>query len=371
MRSAWLRADTMLVRLLVVIAGIACVLAVVACGSDDDGVGDNSTEVASSDASHGDSENGGDYPIELDTKWGTSTLDSKPKKIVALSVADYQLLTALGVSPVMSVDVSKNANVSAPDILNAKGEEDIFSGSPFSDNAGIEDIASQNPDLIVSTAPATESIYAKLTEIAPVFSLSEGQNSKSDWRDKFTRLAEAVGESDRASSFIEDIDSKFEYSRNEISAKGNTVSVLFYYGPGTGMILNTPGTNTADLLDNMGFSSPDFAGMTSENESGVAGKISDEVIPRLESDYLIVVGSDQSIDELHRQNVFEMIPAVKQGKTLEIDSPRNAEGPVMTTINGKTFDGSISKALVFNGPLDTKYILENLTGPLSDMTASR
>lgn len=95
MRSAWLRADTMLVRLLAVIAGIACVLAVVACGSDDDtgnseSSGDGTSAVADDEY----------YPHSVDTMYDTVSIEQAPKRVVAMSTAMGEMLVSLGIEPI-------------------------------------------------------------------------------------------------------------------------------------------------------------------------------------------------------------------------------------------------------------------------------
>src|SRR5262245_32210938 len=77
-------------QLLISAAGTAAALGLAACGSDDAGGGGPST--ASSAAA-------GAYPLTVKDEYGTTTIQSAPKRVVTYGYTDADPILALGVVP--------------------------------------------------------------------------------------------------------------------------------------------------------------------------------------------------------------------------------------------------------------------------------
>ena len=132
------------------------------------------------------------FHASIKGKFGTTTLTSKPTRVVALSWTDADFALALGVKPVGIVKVGTATGGIQPWTKTALG-----SASPTvldtTDGDPIEAIAALHPDVILATKDynLTKS-YADLSKIAPVVTYVTGPNNDS-WQTDFANAAAALG----------------------------------------------------------------------------------------------------------------------------------------------------------------------------------
>src|SRR5215207_8052308 len=150
----------------VLIAAVtAWALLVAACGDDDDGATSTTaiaavapTAAASTSSAGGDEqdEQAAAFPVTIEHKYGASTIDAEPTRVVTVGFADQDALLALGVIPVGIRDwYGDQPNAVWPWATDELGDAtpEVLSSSELN----YEQIKALDPDLIVGvTSGMTE-----------------------------------------------------------------------------------------------------------------------------------------------------------------------------------------------------------------------
>src|SRR5215218_2340246 len=164
--------------LAVMVTGAALLLG--ACGDDDDGSAaattaaapttlapTGATSAAPSESTSGDDDQVAAFPVTIEHKYGSSTIDAQPTRVVTGGFSDQDALLALGVIPVGIRDwYGDQPNAVWPWATAALGaaEPEVLSSSELN----YEQIRALDPDLIVGlTSGMTEEEYGTLSQIAP------------------------------------------------------------------------------------------------------------------------------------------------------------------------------------------------------------
>jgi iron complex transport system substrate-binding protein len=215
-------------RRLGVAVAAAALLVLTACSSSDSnsqaGPSESGAPATSTDSA---------FPVTLEHKFGSTTIESEPERVVSVGFHEQDWLYALGVAPVAVrewyngydyatwpwADEARAAVGAEPEVLPA-GE------------INIEQVAALQPDLIVATwSGITQEEYDLLSQIAPVVAQS------GDWEDygmpfdEETRMiAAALGKVDEGERLIADLEARFESIRAEHPEwEGKTAAVGFVY----------------------------------------------------------------------------------------------------------------------------------------------
>lgn len=177
----------------------------------------------------------GGFPLTIEHKYGKSTIESEPKRVVTLGLSDQDTALALGVKPVGVVDWfkerpygkwewSKQAwGSTKPAIV---GERDEYNQ---------EKIAELAPDVIIAQySGMKQEQYETLSKIAPVVAQPKGhEDYQAPWQDMTRVIGKALGKDAETEKLISDIDQRFAKVREEHADwKGKTVAVGEPYEPG-------------------------------------------------------------------------------------------------------------------------------------------
>lgn len=315
---------------------VACVAAASACGSDDSSA--DSTTPGEDGAVASETPAGAEagFPVSIEHKYGTTTIESEPARVVALGPTDQDPLLALGVVPVAVVDWRGTA-------VHPWNEDLLGDASPV----GLEDpataidfeaIAATEPDLIVSLwSGITEEEYATLSEIAPTIAQSGDYPDYGTPWDVNTRVVgQATGRSAEAEALIADIEADIDTARQAYpELEGVSVTVASDFADGS-LYLTPPDDARYDLLEALGM---DTAPATLDG---------------------IETLSFEQVDQLNTVDVVFWITI--PGATIESDPVYTAQ-PIHT--EGRdifpTDESELSLALTFGTVLSIPYTLEHLT----------
>ncbi len=172
------------------------------------------------------------FPVEVEHRYGATTIPAAPQKIVAFGQTDLDPLVALGFSPIAVgsfVDSTYtpvrpwNAEhfPSTPDKLNMLEPE-------------FEKIAALKPDLILAVMSGlTKADYGKFSAIAPTVAQHKDFG---DWaipyRPHTELIGAALGKSAEAAALIEDLDQRFAAVREaNPSLAGKSAICAEYWAP--------------------------------------------------------------------------------------------------------------------------------------------
>ncbi|WP_418060229.1 iron-siderophore ABC transporter substrate-binding protein [Pimelobacter simplex] len=184
-------------RVLALAVALAVGLTLAACGSKADDASDRT----------GGGGAAGAFPVTVDHVFGSTTIPSKPRRVVTIGWITHDIVAALGVVPVgvpktwggddegftpwFRTQVEDVLDADLPQILT-EGEEPDF-----------EQILGLQPDLILAPhSGITENQYKRLSEIAPTVAYAERPWVSGSWRDLTQVVATALGEQDRATELI-------------------------------------------------------------------------------------------------------------------------------------------------------------------------
>ena len=156
-------------------------LAVVAgCGSDTEPAEDNGAARAGDSA----------FPAQVEHKFGTTTVPSKPERIVVVGLTEQDTVLALGDKPIATTEwYGEQPYAVWPWAREAARRRQADRALERADGLQFERIAALRPDLIIGVnAGLTKKDYEKLSRLAPTIPRGQGQH----------RLLLAMGRAGRA-----------------------------------------------------------------------------------------------------------------------------------------------------------------------------
>src|SRR5918994_7461467 len=143
--------------------GVAAVLAFVltACGSDDQAA-PASTEGAAAEA--------GALPVTIEYKFGSTSVEETPQRIVVAGLREQDSLLALGIVPAGTTEwYGNHPGAIFPWAEEALGEAKKPEVLSFTDGIQYEKVAALAPDLILAVySGLNQKDYDTLSKIAPV-----------------------------------------------------------------------------------------------------------------------------------------------------------------------------------------------------------
>ncbi|QIP88364.1 iron-siderophore ABC transporter substrate-binding protein [Streptomyces sp. Tu 2975] len=261
------------------VAAAVAALVLSACGGGtDEDTSESSGEAGARSAA---------FPVTVEHKYGSTTIESEPKKVVTLGLSDQDAVLALGVKPVGSVDWFKEQPYG-----KWPWTKDLWGSTPPQivgerDEYNMEKIAALQPDLIVAQySGMKKEQYETLSKIAKVVAQPKGhEDYQAPWQVMTEQIGKALGKEGETKKLIAGIDERFKAVRDEHSEwKGLTVTVGEPYEPGKFSAFS-PKDPKVIFLSEMGFT-------TSEKYRTALGK---ENIADLSSERLDVMEADRTV----------------------------------------------------------------------------
>lgn len=319
---------------LVLVAGT-----VTACSSDADDASDASSRLPAGEGTT-------EYPLELDTEYGSTTLEDRPEKIVAYGGLGPELALSLGITPIASNDWEQFSS-----FLSEYGADDIDTIlEPVDGNVPVESISAEDPDLIVVNT-TEQSVFDQLSQVAPVlaYSYSWGENG-TDWREQLARLGEATDLAEAAANVesthddaiqaIRDENPEFaEYSANFISDKGDNVDVESFAG--------SPGE---EFFAQLGFQPFEKA-----EEFTNTDVVSGERYADLAADVMFIYDPSGGMPTLSGSQAFQNLPAVQNDLAFPLELS-----------DDDPFPGTMAVGLRSPAPLTNVWLAEHIVDLLGD-----
>lgn len=307
----------------VLAAGSGLVLA--ACsGSDDESSTGGPERVGADD---------GAFPAEIETAFGTVTVDAAPERVVALGWGDAETALALGVQP-----------VGASDWLAFGGEgvgpwaEGLYDTAPTiieTLEPSYEAIAALKPDLILDVkSSGDKDRYDRLSQIATTVGVpSGGESYLTTPEQQLMMIAQALGARDAAEALQREIDDLFaEAAAQHEQWKGLSVAAATRTSEGWGAYVE--GTERVEFLERLGFVlSPTIAELPAA-ATGFSVDISAEQLDLFDADLIVAFPIYIETTEITEDPQWKEIPAVADGRALVIDGDLSSAyslGSVLST----------------------------------------
>lgn len=329
---------------------LLAVLAVAGCGSSSDderGGGASSTATATTAAA-------GTFPATVEHKFGTTTVESAPRRIVTVGLTEQDTVLALGSVPIATTEwYGERPNAVWPWARAALGDAkpEVLSNK---DGFQFERIAALEPDLIIGTnAGMRQGDYDKLSALAPTITSAKGSTDYfSRWDEQVALIAAALGQPERGQELVREVRARFaDAAADNPEFRGKTVSFNqngFY----DGQIYSYPDGLNTEFLTYLGFE-------IEPRVTALAGKPGEQV--GVSAERLDVLDSDVALfatEEPKDVKALEKIPTFMRMESVA------GNRAVFT-------DGTLAGAIYFMTPLSLEYVAERLPPQLARAVAGR
>src|SRR5215208_8153364 len=136
------------------------------------------------------------FPVTIEHKFGSTTIEEAPTRVVVAGLREQDALLALGVVPVATTEwYGKHPGAIFPWAEQALGDARRPEVLSFTDGIQFERIAALRPDLILAVySGLTQKEYDTLSKLAPTVAQPPGQiDWGSAWQDEILTVGRAVG----------------------------------------------------------------------------------------------------------------------------------------------------------------------------------
>lgn len=261
------------------------------------------------------------FPVSVPGKFGTTTVESRPVRVVAMSATDADFALSLGIKPVGISRITNTPGGIQPWTKAALGDTqptlfDVLNGDP------LEQIAALRPDVILATKDYhLDRSYPNLSRIAPVVTYVTGPNSD-PWQQDFTNVGAALGLADKARKVIADTEIRTKQAaESHPELRGKTFSYVIKPEPSGAYTVNTADDVSAHELAQLGLVlSPKVLNLPPTGLPGRA-QVGTENLGLLDADLILAVGTTTELGEFTRNPVFSQLPAVRRGALVTWDNP--------------------------------------------------
>lgn len=328
-----------------------------ACSDDSEPAGESETATATSTATTSTEATAteaateaavGAFPVTIEHKYGSTTIEAEPQRVVSVGYQDHDFLLSLGVIPVGVREWWGEK----PYATWVWAEEALGDAQPVVLNTpelDIEAVAALNPDLIVGFySGITEDEYELLSAIAPTVTQPDTYvDYGMPWDEQLLETGRAVGRAAEAEALLEETEAQFAALRAEhpefegktaLIGGPNTDGSFWVYGP------EDPRSR---LLAALGFEYPEAVANAATDSFYFS--LSAEQGALLESDVFVrILNSGVTEADLPPTPVWDQLKMVQEGR-------------VYTT----SFDADVIGAFSFSSPLSLPWGLTQLAESLA------
>jgi len=317
------------------------------CGSDED---DNSSAAAPRTTAT--TATKAAFPVTVEHRYGTTTVEKAPQRIVTVGSTEQDVVLALGQQPVGVTEwYGGQPDATWPwahPLLKTKPT--VLKAD---DGIDIENVAKLRPDLILGTNSGMDKgMFKKLSALAPTIPGPKGGTLYfSPWDVQTQLIADAMGMHDAGVKAIADVEQTFaDAAAAHPEFKGKTVTFsqnAFYDGK---LYVYPEGLGT-EFLDMLGFTiNPKIKPLA---EPGSQAEISAERLDVIDADVLVFATEKPAdVKNLLKIPTFKPLDAVKGHRAVFTD-------PIL------------SGAMYFETPLSLKYVAQRLTPLLAEAAAGK
>jgi len=275
-----------------------------ACGDDAD---TNSSSAAASAAEPA------AFPVTIEHKFGSTTIQAAPKRVVVAGLREQDALLALGVVPVATTEwYGNHPGAIFPWAEKALGDAPKPEVLSFTDGIQFEKIAGLRPDLIVAIySGLTEKDYETLSQIAPTVAQPPGQvDWGSSWQDEILTVGRAVGKPKKAERLRDQAQATLDAAAAaHPEFKGQTAAVATPY---EGIYVYGPQDARSRLLTDLGFTFP--AALEDIGGEDFGGNLSSEKLDLLDVGALVRFADGGPEKKIRDNDVYSRLAVSREGR---------------------------------------------------------
>ena len=291
------------------------------------------------------------FPVSIEHKYGSTTVEAAPERIVLVGLNEQDALLALGVVPVASREWYGERPGAifdwAQDEFAALGGETpvVLSGGALN----FEEIAALEPDIIIGLySGLTAEEYATLSQIAPTVAQPvDYVDWGVPWQQVTLTMGHILGKSADAEALIAGVEAKFAAAREQFpNIQGAEGVVATPWGYPTTYYVYSSQDSRGRFMNGLGFAHPAEADELAGNEFGAS--ISYERFDIIDIDFLIWI--DTLPADLLANPLYANLAIVQDGRVLYLENTN----PVYDALN-------------FSTVLSIPFAIEELTPALQQL----
>ena len=286
-------------------------LLLAACGSGDDDSSSNASSTGGGAEPRA-------FPVTIEHKYGSTTIEAEPERVVVAGLREQDALLALGAVPVATTEwYSEHPGAIFPWAKDELGDGPLPTVLSQTDGLEVEKIAAQRPDLIVAIySGITKKEYAKLSKLAPVVAQPRGEvDYGSSWQEETLIVGKAVGKAKQAQRLVDKTEKLIaDAAAEHPEFKGQTAANVSDY---QGIWVYGPQDVRSRMLEQLGFTYPEELRGAFPKEFG--GQLSDEKVDALDVGALLwFADGDRTVKELKSEPVYSKLTVRKEGRDVFI-----------------------------------------------------
>lgn len=299
-------------RLPLIFASLLCALLLAACGGDDE------TSTSTGSAPTEQKADSGAFPVTIEHKYGSTTIEKQPERVVVVGLREQDALLALGVVPVATTEwFGEHPGAIFPWATETLGSAKPPTVLTNTDGVQIEKVAAQRPDLIIGVySGLTQKEYDSLSKLAPVVAQPKGQvDYGSSWQDETLTVGKAIGQPEKAQQLVDESEKVIaDAAAAHPEFKGKTAANISDY---QGIFVYGPQDVRTRMLEALGFTYPDELRKAFPDEFG--GQLSDEKVDAVDVDALVwFADGDRGEEELKKDPVYSKLRVRKEERDVFI-----------------------------------------------------
>lgn len=326
------------------VVAVAAALTLAACGGGSDSSAPGESSPPSSPAGAG--AESAAFPVTVGHKYGSTTIEEEPERVVTLGLSDQDAVLALGVTPVGAVDWFKErpygtwpwtTDLWGSDTPEIVGERDEYN---------MEKIAALEPDLVIAAySGMKQEQYDTLSAFTKVVAQPEGYDDyAAPWQEMTRHIGAVLGKEDEAGELISDIDARFREIRDEHPEfAGLTLAVADSFEAGTYSAFTSTDPK-AIFFSELGFTLKPEIDELAEPGWNVA-ELSAERLDVLDTDRLVwVTSSTEANDRITAEPLYQELSVRQEERDLFVPYQ----------------DPDIGAAFSFNTVLSIPYAIDEI-----------
>lgn len=297
------------------VAGMATVMALAACGqeSDDKDAGTTTLEVTDS------------FPITIEHAFGETVVEEEPLRVATWGWGSTEAAIAAGVYPVAIAEqlwtVGKgNLLPWVEEAYDAKGVDHpaLLPDDGTGSTVPYDEFIAAKPDLILAPySGITEEQFDKLNEIAPTVAYPEAAWTTT-WQDTITITAKSLGRSAHGDTILEEIDTFLADEAEKHPEFADKTIAALYPGPNTISPYTELDPRLA-ILTKLGFSVAPSINELDTSDGGFFYELSYEEADKIDADVVVTYfDDDQQAAAFLEDPKALAIPAVKDGSVAQV-----------------------------------------------------
>lgn len=297
-----------IIRSATLLAALLAVLTLAACGSDGGDPGATGSAAATTTTGA----EPGAFPVTIPHRYGETTIESEPKRIVVAGLREQDALLALGVVPVATTEwYGKHPGAIFPWAKEALGDAALPEVLDYTDGLQFEKIAALRPDLILAVySGLTRDDYDKLAQIAPTVAQPKGEvDWGSSWQEEIATVGKAVGRPKEAAALQAKAERELAAAAQahpEFAGRTGVVASTY-----NGIYVYGPQDARSRLLGDLGFVFPDALRDVGKNDFG--GQLSEERTDLIDQDVVVWFSNPKPRAAL-LEGVYGDLPVHREGR---------------------------------------------------------